>query len=167
MSFMRSYKHLEKLCGEVLNDQRCISAYIDEMENTPSGAFYVSCWNDDLKRLKHYRWARNQISHNPDCDETNMCGPGDTLWLDQFHARIMNQTDPLTLYRKTAGTHTVPKSKPAYIAPTATSNTHNIASNTKSSTHNIVSRRTLFYILYLLIAILIILSVIAVLYCLQ
>lgn len=31
MGFIESYKHLEKLCGEVLNDDRRISAYIDEM----------------------------------------------------------------------------------------------------------------------------------------
>ena len=33
MGFIESYKHLEKLCGEVLNDDRRISAYIDEMIN--------------------------------------------------------------------------------------------------------------------------------------
>lgn len=37
MGFIESYKHLEKICGEVLNDDRCISAYIDEMLNTPVG----------------------------------------------------------------------------------------------------------------------------------
>ncbi len=35
MGFIESYKHLEKICGEVLNDDRRISAYIDEMLNTP------------------------------------------------------------------------------------------------------------------------------------
>ena len=109
MSFISSYKHLEKLCGEVMNDRRCISAYIEEMERTPSGAFYVSSWNDDLKFLKHYRWMRNQIAHNPDCDEDNMCDEDDVLWLDQFYSRIMNQTDPLALYRKATAPRTTPK----------------------------------------------------------
>ena len=98
MGFNDSYKHLEKLCGEVLNDDRRISAYIDEMLNTPSGSYYVKNWDEDLKKLKHYRWVRNQISHEPDCNEFNMCEPGDELWLDNFYSRIMNQTDPLTLY---------------------------------------------------------------------
>ena len=31
MEFMNAYKHLEKLCGDILNDERRISAYIDEM----------------------------------------------------------------------------------------------------------------------------------------
>ena len=78
MDFMTSYKQLEKLCGEIFEDDRKISAYIDEMVNTPRGSFYVSGWNDDL----------------------NMCEPQDALWLDNFYARIMNQTDPLALYAK-------------------------------------------------------------------
>lgn len=51
MSFISSYKHLEKLCGEVFNDNRRISAYIDEMQSTPNGAFYVHSWDEDLKML--------------------------------------------------------------------------------------------------------------------
>ena len=66
MGFIESYKHLEKLCGEVLNDDRRISAYIDEMINTPRGSYLVKGWDDDLKQLKHYRWVRNQIAHEPD-----------------------------------------------------------------------------------------------------
>ena len=99
MGFIDSYKHLEKLCGEVLNDDRRLSAYIEEMENTPNGYRYVSSWNEDLKKLKHYRWVRNQISHEPNCNEANMCEPQDELWLDNFYERIMNQTDPLAQYR--------------------------------------------------------------------
>ncbi len=100
MSFIESYKHLEKICGEILNDDRRVSAYIDEMINTPRGAFYVLSWNEDLKKLKHYRWVRNRIAHEPGCNEENMCDPSDVLWLDDFYSRIMNQTDPLALYRK-------------------------------------------------------------------
>lgn len=102
MGFIESYKHLEKLCGEVLNDDRRISAYIDEMINTPRGSYLVRGWDDDLKQLKHYRWVRNQIAHEPDCTEQNMCEPCDTVWLDDFYSRIMNQTDPLALYSKAA-----------------------------------------------------------------
>ena len=100
MGFIDSYKHLEKLCGEVLNDDRRVSAYIDEMLRTPRGSYYVKTWDEDLKNLKHYRWVRNQISHEPGCTEQNMCEPSDTLWLDEFYSRIMSQEDPLALYYK-------------------------------------------------------------------
>lgn len=55
MGFIDSYKHLEKLCGDVLGDERRVSAYIDEMLNLPRGTYIVTGWNEDLKTLKHYR----------------------------------------------------------------------------------------------------------------
>jgi hypothetical protein len=111
MGFMSSYKHLEKLCGEVMNDERKVSAYIDEMVKTPQGAGRVAGWNEDLKRLKHYRWVRNQIVHEPDCTEENMCDPEDVRWLKDFYDRIMDREDPLALYRK--ATH---RTAPVYPA---------------------------------------------------
>lgn len=106
MGFVESYKHLEKLCGDLLNDDRRVSAYIDEMIRTQSGARYVRGWDSDLKRLKHLRWVRNRIVHDLGCTEENMCEPGDTQWLDDFYDRIMNQTDPLALYYKATKVHT-------------------------------------------------------------
>ena len=100
MSFIESYKHLDKICGEMFETQYGVSAYIDEMINTPRGSYLVRGWDDDLKQLKHYRWIRNQIAHEPDCTEQNMCESCDTEWLDDFYSRIMNQIDPLTLYAK-------------------------------------------------------------------
>ncbi len=104
MGFLDSYKRLEKLCGEVMDDDRRLSAYIDAMMQTP-GNYYVRGWTEDLKKLKHYRWVRNKITHEPGCEEYNMCEPGDALWLDRFYERIMNGTDPLALYRQATAQH--------------------------------------------------------------
>lgn len=112
MSFMASYKHLEKLCGDVMGDQRRLSAYIEEMERKPMGPRYVAGWNEDLRRLKHYRWVRNQIVHDPDCEEEDLCAPADADWLEDFYDRIMEQTDPLALYRKATQPKPAPR-KPA------------------------------------------------------
>ena len=100
MGFLDSYKHLEKICGEIMKDERKVSAYIEEMQRIFDGPYYVKSWNDDLKQLKHYRWIRNQIVHEPTCTEAAMCVPEDTAWLDGFYTRIMEQTDPLALYYK-------------------------------------------------------------------
>lgn len=100
MKFIETYKQLEKLCGEVMNDDRRVSAYIEEMMRLTDGAYRVENWNEDLKKLKHYRWVRNKIVHEPDCTEANMCKAEDVVWLNQFHRRILNGTDPLALYRK-------------------------------------------------------------------
>ena len=113
MGFMDSYKRLEKLCGEVMGDDRRLSAYIDEMAGKPYGSGYVPGWESDLRNLKHYRWVRNQIVHEPDCFEKDLCSPEDVEWLEDFYDRIMDQTDPLTLYRKA----TMPKRASRETAP--------------------------------------------------
>ena len=100
MGFITAYKRLEKLCGEVMNDERKVSAYIDEMYRITDGRFYVPSWSEDLKNLKHYRYLRNQIVHEPGCTEENMCSAADEKWVTAFYNRILKGADPLTLYRK-------------------------------------------------------------------
>lgn len=108
MSFIDSYKRLEKLCSEIYGNG--VNSYIEEMYNNPMGSRYVTGWDEDLKRLKHYKWVRNQISHEPDCTEDNMCEHSDAEWLDNFRSRIMSGSDPLTLYRKARYPHATQKS---------------------------------------------------------
>lgn len=67
---------------------------------SPIGSRFVPGWDEDLKQLKHYRWVRNQIVHEPNCTEENMCEYGDAQWLDNFRSRIMAANDPLAQYRK-------------------------------------------------------------------
>lgn len=117
MGFIDSYKHLEKLCGEVFNNSRGISSYIDEMGNIPRGVYYVNGWGEDLKKLKHYRWMRNKIAHDPCCTEENMCQPEDELWIDEFYSRIMNQTDPLALYHKATQSRSITKTTSEHTYP--------------------------------------------------
>ena len=111
MEFMNAYKRLEKLCGDILNDERRISAYIDEMAKISDGSTKVQNWDNDLKKLKHYRWIRNQIVHEPDCQEENICHPDDVAWLNNFYSRIMNQTDPLALYLKSSKVNPLTKTQ--------------------------------------------------------
>lgn len=100
MNFIDAYKRLEKLCSEMYGNHHGITSYIDEMKNISDGSSYVSGWNADLKQLKHYRWVRNKIVHEPGYTEENMCEPGDSKWLLAFHSRILAQNDPLSMYRK-------------------------------------------------------------------
>ena len=104
MGFINSYKRLEKLCNEIYDSNHGISAYIDDMARLTSASFYVFNWNAPAPvtslGLKHYRWIRNQIAHEPNCTEENMCEYGDAQWIDDFYDRIMNQSDPLAMYRK-------------------------------------------------------------------
>lgn len=115
MEFINSYKRLEKLCNEIYDSNHGISAYIDDMLRLTSASRYVSSWDNDLKQLKHYRWIRNQIAHEPNCTEENMCEYGDARWIDDFYDRIMNQSDPLAMYRK--ATRPQPAAKPKQQCP--------------------------------------------------
>ena len=65
MNFIDSFKRLEKLCNEIYGDIHGVKKYIEEMSSIPMGARYVQGWDEYLKKLKHYNWVRNQISHEP------------------------------------------------------------------------------------------------------
>ena len=100
MHFQEAYKQLEKLCDEIMRAPKCgVTAYIKEMETT-SGGRSVMGWDEDLKMLRHCRWVRNQISHEPGCTEENTCEPGDAAWVERFRERIIKGDDPLTRYRE-------------------------------------------------------------------
>lgn len=94
MSFMNSYKHLEKLCGEIMRDERRVSAYIDEMTCTPFGPSLVAGWNNDLKKLKYYRHIRNLIAHEPDCSEDSLCYLRPNAFLLHCGAQYLSSNPP-------------------------------------------------------------------------
>ena len=98
MGFMDSYKRLEKLCGDMLEDERRISAYIDKMYENDKGWDLVPGWESDLKNLKYYRRIRNKLVHEPDAYEEELCDAEDIEWLDDFYYRIIDREDPLNRY---------------------------------------------------------------------
>lgn len=110
MGFIDSYKRIEKICREQ-GYANGFSGYIEEMKIISDGDRYVSEWYSDLKRIKHYRWLRNKIVHEPEYTEANTCDYTDTVWLDSFYRRLLNGTDPLSMYRR-AKSH--PISRPTY-----------------------------------------------------
>ncbi|WP_291764981.1 DUF6548 family protein [Blautia sp.] len=113
MGFMESYKHLDNLCKDM--NGIGVTGYIKDMEQEKNGDFYVAIWKEDYRKLKHYRYIRNQIAHENDVNENNLCSDGDTAWLDSFYQRILAQTDPLALYYKKTGRYSSSKStKPEY-----------------------------------------------------
>ena len=99
MGYMNSYKRLDNLCRDC-GYTNGVSGYIEEMERTYGGTYSVPGWQDDYKNLKHYRWIRNQIAHDNDADEENMCSKEDVQWIENFHQRILDQDDPLAQYHK-------------------------------------------------------------------
>lgn len=149
MGFMNSFKRLEKTCNEMYNDIHSVKLYISEMESHPDGARYVYNWANDLRRLKHYNWVRNQISHEPDRTEENMCDSNDAKWVDNFHARILSQDDPLYLYRK-AKANKKPNANNSKVINKSPQNTY---SKSKNNDNNTLSQKVTALILIILILI--------------
>lgn len=98
MRFMQAYKRLDALCRDL--NGIGVTGYIEDMEKTAAGSRYVPEWNTDYQRLKHYRHIRNQIAHEVDVTEEEMCSPEDAVWIEEFHQRILQQTDPLAIHYK-------------------------------------------------------------------
>lgn len=107
MGFMNSYKRLDNLCKDM--NGKGISGYIEDMERNPNGNYFIADWKNDYKTLKHYRYIRNQIAHDNYAEEANLCSEEDTVWIENFYQRILNQNDPLTLYKDVAKPKTVNK----------------------------------------------------------
>ena len=102
MAFMEAYKKLDNLCKDLFTSDVGITEYISCMEQCSRGALYADNWQNDYFALKHYRYIRNKIAHENDATEEALCTDTDVLWINGFYQRIINQTDPLTLYRKAA-----------------------------------------------------------------
>lgn len=100
MSFMEEYKRLDNLCKDIFSSANGVTEYINCMEQSNYRNINVINWKNDLKKLKHYRYIRNQIAHENNATEESLCTIADTNWIKKFHDRIMEQTDPITLYRK-------------------------------------------------------------------
>lgn len=111
MGFMSSYKKLDNLCRDM--NGIGVTGYIEDMEQNPNGDYHVPGWKNDYYKLKRYRYIRNQIAHENDANEDNMCSAEDENWIKSFYDRIMVQKDPLALYYKVTRSWT--ENKP--IAP--------------------------------------------------
>ncbi len=110
--FLDEYKHLEKLCNDLYNQQHGISLYIADMEATPRAvSTIIPEWNKDLKVLKHLRHIRNAMVHDLNEQEVTYTQE-DIRNLKEFHRRIMEQRDPLSLLvHKTDGSESREKTR--------------------------------------------------------
>ncbi len=98
MSFMDSYKRLDNLCKTFPDYPKGISSYIEVMECSNQIRYRCIGWSSDYDRLKKYRYIRNRIAHDNGIYEDEVCDSNDIDWLEDFHSRLLNQTDPLGQY---------------------------------------------------------------------
>ena len=84
MGFMQAYKRLDALCRDI--NGIGVTGYIEDMEHTANGNLSVPGWNADYQKLKYYRHIRNQIAHEVNATEEQMCS-----------LEVLQQTDPLAI----------------------------------------------------------------------
>ena len=99
LQFFETYKSLDSLLKDMYCSGRGVSDYIDDMEETNGAARLVPDWDFDLKQLRRLRHIRNQLAHEKDAFCENFCTNLDILWLENFRKRLLNRTDPISLYQ--------------------------------------------------------------------
>lgn len=106
INFQEEYKRLDLLCKDIFSSKEGISRYITEMENTEATfSRVIKNWDLTYKQLKHMRWMRNQLAHEPGTYQSNLCSEEDVAWLENFYNSILNRTDPLVEIEKIKESH--------------------------------------------------------------
>lgn len=93
IELLEEYKYVDVICRDMLGAEKGVSAYIDQLDETPMTVrYWIAEWNDEYRQLKHIRWLRNQIAHSTGYVE---CTQSDLDWLKGFHNRLLTQKDLL------------------------------------------------------------------------
>lgn len=101
IQFQEAYKSLDALCKDCYSNEKGISEYIRLMEAVPFCASRnIPSWEYDLKMLKHARYIRNELAHEVGTWGSGLCKEMDLEFMLQFHDKMLNCTDPLSVVRK-------------------------------------------------------------------
>ena len=93
IELLEEYKYVDAICRDMLGAEKGVTAYIEQLDETPvTVRYWITEWNDEYRQLKHIRWLRNQIAHSTGYVE---CTQSDLEWLKDFHNRLLTQQDLL------------------------------------------------------------------------
>ena len=93
IELLEEYKYVDAICRDMFGTKKGVSAYIEQLDETPMTVrYWITEWNDEYRQLKHIRWLRNQIAHSTGSVE---CTQSDLDWLKGFHNRLLTQQDLL------------------------------------------------------------------------
>ena len=98
IEYLEEYKYVDNICRDMLGVEKGVTAYIEQLDETPATVrYWITEWNDEYRQLKHIRWLRNQIAHSTEYVE---CTQSDLDWLKGFHNRLLTQQDLLAKARR-------------------------------------------------------------------
>jgi hypothetical protein len=96
---------LDNICRDIYgttpDNKLGVTLYMEAMENNNyNGNLKIKGWMLDYNRLKNIRDLRNELSHSRNSITYDICTMEDIEFVKSFKARLLNQTDPLSLLRK-------------------------------------------------------------------
>lgn len=93
VEFLEEYKELDNLMKDYLRSESGVTAYIEALESMPSDKQFL--YLEDIKKLKHLRWIRNNLAHESNSMNKNVCNDDDIDSIRKYYEKIINNLDPL------------------------------------------------------------------------
>ena len=96
IAFMDLYKTVDNSLKDILGTDKGVTEYIGILEIKAGCSKSTQEIKQDLKMLKHLRWARNKLAHDVDYG-TQILEQGDYEWLANFRKKIGKGRLPIKL----------------------------------------------------------------------
>jgi len=117
IDFLEIYKRVDRICADKYGTANGISEYIADMErNMSPGKSVVPSWEQTFRDLKHLRWVRNQMVHEPSFPG---CEEDDLDLIETFYEDVMRARDPLAKLRRRQTQQSVKAHSISYQRPPA------------------------------------------------
>ena len=105
---VEAFGDLERLCNQIYDPPHGVTSYVNIMEFCQiQGKRCVPQWGYDFSMLKQIRHKRNKLSHGEVSFKQHYAEEQDIDFAVNFRNRIMNQTDPLTLYHRSSKSQSI------------------------------------------------------------
>ena len=103
--FFDEFKSLDNLCrdiyGKTVDNKLGVTMYLDDMDrNARLGSIKIAGWRLDYNRLKRCRYIRNELAHSRTSFSNDICSREDIDFIRSFKSRIIHQTDPISLLKR-------------------------------------------------------------------
>ena len=128
--FFDEFKSLDNLCrdiyGKSVDNKLGVTMYLDDMDqNARLGSIKITGWRLDYNRLKRCRYIRNELAHSRTSFSNDICSREDIDFICSFKERIMHQTDPISLLKKSLySTPSTGRAKPVQSTRTVIGRRH-------------------------------------------
>ncbi len=97
VNFLKIYKKLDQLIKDTLQTDEGVTEYINMLAKLSLDGELEQLRRADYRGLKHIRWIRNKLVHEPDTLESGLCTSDDVIYTTDFYNRLMEGKDCLSV----------------------------------------------------------------------